>query len=78
MGHTSPTPKTDFSTNGNSQAHISGDDVKVQLNEARSLRHMAAGGLQDIISVISLKEPKLQPVCCNSEKDLHTASHQAK
>ena len=63
MVQTSPIPKTDFSTKGNSQAYVSGDDVKVRLNEARSLRHLTAGGLQGIISVISLKEPKLQPVC---------------
>lgn len=56
VGQTSPTPKTGFSTNGNTQAHLSEDDVKFQLSEAKNLRHLAAGEIQGIFSVISPKE----------------------
>ena len=37
------------------------------MNEARNLRHLGAGGLQGFISVISLKEAKLQPVCTHKK-----------
>ena len=77
VGQTGSTPKTGFSTNGNPQTHISEDDVKVQLSEARSLRHLAAGEIQGIFSVISPKEPKLQPAC-TQRKIWAMASHQAK
>lgn len=64
-------------TDGNADTHVSEDDAKVQLVEARSLRHLAIRGLQGIFTVINPKEPMLQ-LACSQRKIRAMASHQSK